>query len=60
MVFLRNKGNNEIKVDKVKMKNKYNNAGNNYSYMKSKIIKNNKKWWVNAGGSQNYWKIMGI
>ena len=41
--FLRNKENNKIKlsikVDKVKKKNKSNNAGNNDGYVKSKIQK---------------------
>ena len=48
--FLRNKENNKIKlsikVDKVKKKNKSNNAGNNDGYVKSKIekiTKNHKK-----------------
>ena len=45
--FLRNKENNKIKlsikVDKVKKKNKSNNAGNNDGYVKSKIQKNHKK-----------------
>ena len=45
--FLRNKENNKIKlsikVDKVKKKNKSNNAGNNDGYVKSKIEKITKK-----------------
>ena len=45
--FLRNKENNKIKlsikVDKVKKKNKSNNAGNNDGYVKSKIQKITKK-----------------
>ena len=49
--FLRKKENNNkiklsIKVDKVKKKNKSNNAGNNDGYVKSKIekiTKNHKK-----------------